>query len=216
MGKKHIKTEQKKKCRLTKGQNYRLKCKEQGRGFNSSGIYSQVHHILCEHAIKDRVESYPQDATIISYIESCLALTEWSINNDDNLIGLPTNAQYILSNGTVPINYPAHNIDHTTDDGYSTEVTRWLQHNLWNTLEAKSEPHEADVQKIKDQLKQGTKHLLTNRGLRTYGTQMGWKLRHDKGYEKKWYQPFSMAKKPRHRHPGVDKSNLTQLFDMLG
>lgn len=213
----HFQKYQKRQSVVTSNGNYRSSCSS---GFNSTPG-SQAHHILPLSSMVARADSKAcQDPTAKEYIENCLWVTAWDINDADNLIGLPTNKQHKQGQGTNPANLPSHQVDHNTAGGYCSEVTSWLEFNLWNTLRAqKSNPHKVDIKTIEGQLKACSRTFrakLISRGARETGTAMCWKLRFDKGYEKRWYRPFSMAAMPRRRHPGLNLPSLKKIFTLLG
>ncbi|MCC6559523.1 MAG: AHH domain-containing protein [Polyangiaceae bacterium] len=222
----HFQKSKKRESRLTRGQNYRKKCKA---GFMRSKKYSQVHHILCDHSVSARMGAYAEmgkTQEYIDYLEDCLWVTPWSINDPSNLIGLPLNEQYRDSNGLVPVNLPSHQVDHNTADGYTAEVSQWLVDNVWDTLTVKKEPHDVDVKKLKELLEKGTdnfKGKLATRGARVGGMLQGipiagtkdcWSHRHELD---DWYMPFSMGLTPSPRFPGVGNDpSLERVFEKLG
>jgi hypothetical protein len=220
-----VKPKERKSTLVRKG-NYQKTCKDAGNGWNSETTRrSEVHHILCEHSLARWKDQFKGDTAKTTYIDNCLWITDWDINKKDNLIGLPRNRQFREVYGNLsesawqPVNLPSHQVDHNTADGYTTEVGKWLKAQIWDKLEEAKGDHKADAETIKKQLEDGSSHfldLLRKRGAREGGTKMGWKLRFDKGYEKKWYQPFSMGKKPLHRHAGKSGSDLTNIFKKLG
>ncbi|WP_437979826.1 hypothetical protein [Sorangium sp. So ce117] len=184
----------------------------------------EVHHILCEHSIETRFGYYKDDPTR-DYIEDCIWITDWDINNANNLIGLPRNRRFRVdwastsdTSRWTPLDVPSHQVDHNTSDGYTKEVSKWLQKNLWDTLSAAKKQHAVDAAKIKRQFVKGEKHFreeLEERGTREPGKLVAWPNRFKEEYEKTWYHPFSMGKKPRHRHPGAPGKVATGLFAKL-
>ena len=223
--KKHLEKGAKRESRLTRGEqygkpgNYRL-------GFAKGQGYHEVHHVLCDHAVSKRAEHYEGlSPTTVDYLEACLWITPWSINNKANLIGLPLNRQYRESRGKRPIDLPSHQVDHNTIDGYTQEVSDYLRANVWNQLRAKKKVHDVDVKKVKQLLEDGTTHfdgVLTKRGGRGVGirgqrgTEAGWTNRFDPRCATSWYAPFSMASAPNHRDPGKDPKDLDAVFNLLG
>lgn len=223
----HFQKDTKRQSYLTRGQSYGKKCRDGKKGFNRSKKYSQVHHILCDHAVSARMESYDDKTQeYIDYLEDCLWVMPWSVNNIDNLIGLPLNEQYRDSNGLLPVNLPSHQVDHNTADGYTREVRDWLAANVWDTLTVKKEPHDVDITKLQKLLEKGVENFagkLTTRGSRKggklngrpiVGTQGCWEHRHELV---KWYMPFSMGSDPSPRFPGVKSDPaLERIFGKLG
>ncbi len=223
MGKKqHKEPRRKRESHLERGQSYKRRCKSANKGFNRGGIFSQVHHILCDHAVARRVEAYKKQDDDGAYMEACLWEVVWSINDLDNLIGLPTSAQYVASSGATPENFVSHTVDHNTTNGYTDEVADWLHKKVWNKLKAKKKVHDTDVQKINSLLESGTRYFageLECRGMRESGagpgTRAGWKHRFEEACEYTWYHPFSMAAVPNHRYPGRDPEDLAEIFELL-
>ncbi len=214
----HIQKTNKRKSKLGKDSKYRANTNT---GFTTGSW--QAHHILCYKSVNDRnIEDNKE------YVEDCLWITDWDLNDAHNMIGLPLNSQYRATDGKVPVNLPSHQVDHNTNDGYRDEVTQWLEDNVWNALNDKKKAHEINAKDIADQLKAGSDHFrtqLTTRGARKKGTIHCWGHRFPTppagvsatGYkqEKKWYYPFSMAKEPNERSPGIDYSRLVNIFKRI-
>ncbi len=188
--------------------------------YDNTGLW-EAHHILCNHSVEGR----QIDDDSKSFVEACLWITEWNLNDAHNMIGLPKNRQYINTLGTKPVNLPSHQIGHNTAKGYTNEVTTYLKDKIWDTLNDKREAHKINAQAIKEELKSGSDHfrkLLGKRGERKKGTLHCWQHRFptppptisSASYvqEEKWYYPFSMAKKPSERHPGIDYELLKKIF----
>jgi len=193
--------------------------------FSAAGIW-EAHHVLCYDSVESREISENED-----YVEACLWITDWNLNDSLNMIGLPKNRQYKQTSGTTPSNLPSHQVDHNTKNGYRDEVTMWLKDNIWDTLNDKRKAHEINAKSIENVLKSASdkfRELIESRGQRKKGTLYCWQHRlptpppalpasAQSSYkqEKKWYFPFSMAKKPNERHPGVDHANLTYIFKKI-
>jgi hypothetical protein len=223
----HFEKPEKRSSILEPDSKYRQTCRSANSGFNSSAERrSEVHHILCNHSVAKRQADYKDDGGVtMKYVENCLWITEWDLNNKDNLIGLPRNRQLRECYGKEPeknwnpVDLPSHQVDHNTADGYTNEVRKWLKANLWDTLNATQKQHKVDAETIKKQLEDGSTHfkkMLISRGSREMGTKICWKLQHDKGYERRWYHPFSMGKKPSHRQSATSKTDMTGIFKKLG
>jgi hypothetical protein len=188
---------------------YRKTCKDPG-DFPTGSIpwRNQIHHILCEHAILDIEPDNDSSGEKREYIDACLCIADYDLNNVDNLRGLPLKSAYVKSQGTIPQNLPCHNVDHNTVDGYTNEVKEWLHNNIWNTLIDQRKKHETSAKVIVAQLNTCTttfKGVLTKRGKRGVkpgGTLINWQNRFDPKNEDTWYEPFSMAKTPTKRSPG--------------
>jgi hypothetical protein len=206
---KHFKKTNERKSVLTRNTGYRKNCSS---GF-VTGLW-QAHHVACHHAVDGR----EIEDEYLEYVENCLWITEWDLNASDNLVGLPVNIQYRMSNGEVPVNYCSHQVDHNTSGGYTDECKQWLKDNLWDTLKDKKKKHEVTAKSIASTLKKCTstfKTKLTKRGKRNGGTKTCWKNRFKDSYENKWYHPFSMAAVPNKRHPGVDTDKWKKMVDIF-
>lgn len=203
----------KRESRLTRSSNYRQTCTawfSPGHTPNFADLW-QAHHVACDHALGGR-EVDPVDR---EYVEQCLWITKWDLNDADNLVGMPLNKQYKRSDGTMPVNLPSHQVDHNTTRGYTDECKDWLKDNLWDTLKAGQDPHTVDPKDIAATLKACTatfKAKLVARGFRSGGTVAAWTTRFDAANERTWYHPFSMGAAPEHRGPGVSTTDLTALF----
>lgn len=202
---------------LTRNSKYRSNTSRGYRG--GGGKCWQAHHILCNHAVEGR--RIPGDSDYVAYVEDCLWITDWNLNNSDNMYGLPTNRQYRLADGRVPLNLPSHMVDHNTSNGYTYECRDWLKNNVWNTLDAKKESHDVDAENLKQLLEDGSdtfRGRILKRGSRKGGTRHCWERRFSSHseHEAKWYFPFSMGAKPNFRHPGASWTILTNIFKKLG
>lgn len=188
--------------------NYRKNCSNpQAMPTGSKPWKNQVHHILCEHAILDIDPDGDSDGKKLAYIDECLCIADYNINDGYNLIGLPLKPAYIKSRGKTPENLPCHEVDHNGGPGfYTDECKEWLHSNVWNTLIDRRKFHTTGPEDIVKALKQCTgvfKGKLTKRGKRgpgPGGTQYSWENRFD--YPNEWFRPFSMADDPHWRSPG--------------
>lgn len=206
MTKKHVDEAKKRLCVLEPDSVYRTTC-----GPLPGCSQWQAHHILSIYALGQR----PRD----EYIEAYLKITNWNCNHKNNLTPLPTKSQYIASRGQNPINIPAHNIDHTSTNGYNDECAVYLQTKVWSKIKKTRKPHETDAQSLAAALNAAStvfKSFLITAGLREGGTQVCWNSRFPKnpGYNPKWYYPFSMSRSPTRRHPGTTRS-LAHIFTMI-
>jgi hypothetical protein len=197
-------------CVLVRKGDYRERCATASKGFNSTiERHSEVHHLVCEHSIAQRGESYP-DAEQGAYIEACLSHVQWDINNIDNLLGLPRNRRFREAYkgpdaAWTPRALPSHQVDHNTLEGYTYQVSEWLRYNIWSRLEMKKKDHSVDIATIKQGLEEGSLYFrekLEGFGIRQGGTVKAWRSRFDAGWEDRWYEPFSMIESPSPRHPG--------------
>lgn len=176
---------------------------------------SNVHHILPVTCMAKRFSNYKKDnPDVATYIERCLDITNWNINDSHNQIRLPKKKQYLATNGKTPSNLPCHDVDHPT---YTDEVSDHLKTKVWDALCANQEPHKVDAKDIKAEL-EGISTLfkgrLATRGNRSPKTADGWTRRHDQDLADSWYRPFSMAEDPQPRSPGSTK-DLSGILDKL-
>ncbi|NTX06629.1 AHH domain-containing protein [Myxococcus sp. CA051A] len=187
-------------------------------GFERPGFW-EAHHIVCVSSVGKRRGDYPKSPPdLADYIEACLWVTPWDINAAHNLIGLPLNRQYRDSDGESPVDLPSHQVDHNTRDGFTDEVSKYLKENVWCSLTAKKKVHDVDIAKLKEELRSASiefRGRLESRGTRKGGTKLCWRSRHDEGFARKWYYPFSMGKTPSHRSPGVAYSLLDSIFKKI-
>jgi len=207
----HFASTYERKSTLTRNSTYR---KDTTEGFIIGEWES--HHIACDHAITGREISGDPDT--VQYVEDCLWITDWNLNNPDNLIGLPTNLQYVESIGKEPINYCSHQVDHNTNGGYTDECKQWLKNNVWDKLNDKREKHDVNAENIKKALEKCTttfKRKLKRRGRREPGTIIGWEKRFEDGYKNFWYLPFSMAQIPNRRNPGINYGDLEKILKKI-
>jgi hypothetical protein len=197
-----------------------------GKGFigGTPGVHWQSHHIVCVSSMGSRIA---KDAATKLKLEKSLYITDWNINKAPNMIGLPQRCQYRLSYGgaedgitnwrvVTPKNKPSHNNDHNTTDGYTDEVSKYLQENIWDKFDASKGDHKADATWLKGQLEDASKHfeeLLIERGKRDPGTVKAWKDRFN--LQPGWEDPFSMADVPTQRSPGKSIGDLTNIFQRL-
>jgi hypothetical protein len=215
---KHIQKTRKRESVLHKTSGYASNC---GSGFQKKG-YCQIHHIVCVTCISSRKSGYPADME--DYLEACLWITKWDLNDAHNLVGLPLNKQYRKSDGKTPVDQPSHQVDHNTRDGYTKEVLDYLKANVWNSLTAKKKVHDVDAATLRQQLRDasdGFRGKLEKRGKRgklgtkAGGTDVCWENRFEAPYKSIWYHPFSMGKTPSKRSPGVSLKRLTSIFKKL-
>lgn len=191
----HIEKTEEQQSVLMRSSNFQANC---SRGWRT-GVNSQIHHVVPCNTVAMRHYDYPPGKT--GYIEDCLWVAPWDINDGANLYGLPLKGQYRHSGGKAPSNLPCHNVDHPK---YSGEVRDWLRDNVWNALNYKKKIHKVDVEKIVDTLKRGSKvHLrfLREYGRRSRGTRHSWAKRHDSNHIDVWFEPFSMSADPTPRNP---------------
>jgi hypothetical protein len=212
---KHLKKPRKRLSKLDKDSKYPTTCKAgMGKPVRDSKKRWQAHHVLSITCMTDarRRKGYPAGADVRKYIDDCLAATEWNINDEPNLLGMPLNFHHRTTDGIQP--YPSHQADHNTADGYTKEVSDWMQENVWSTLQAKKQIHKVDVKTIKTELENTSKHfrglLMDTHPMRDLGTHESWKQRFQR--LNSWFKPFSMATVPLPRKPGKSPTNFTDLF----
>lgn len=216
---------------LWRDSNYRANTAS---GF-TGGLW-QAHHILCNHSVTQANIAEAIPAADLPFAEDCLWITDWNLNNAHNMIGLPTNWQYRLSDGKVPTNHPSHQVDHNTTDGYTDECTDWLKDNVWNKIKDKGKDHQANATNMQGVLKGASDHFrgeLAKRGTRPdgKGTAHCWAHRFPTSppsatpaeqasyqQEPKWYFPFSMAldEHVNERAPGIDWGKIAETLRKIG
>ncbi len=208
---------------------YQQRCLDAKRGFNfvppegERNRRSEVHHIVCEHAMRRWKTTYASDPKKVEYISDCLSHVDWDINDVENLIGLPRNRHFKEayvgpSDSWEPKMLPSHHVDHLTADGYSDQVDKWLTKNVWKALDAQRKSHKVDPKDIKSQLEECTrifKKQLVDCGAREGGTVQGWKNRFEDDWETRWYRPFSMIPEPSERARGTSPEVLTGVFKKM-
>jgi hypothetical protein len=193
---------------------------------NTPGTHWQSHHIICISSMGSR------DVTKIK-LEQGLYITEWNINEEPNMIGLPQKCQYRQSYGDAeaetlvnpaagaakwaaaePHNLPAHNVDHPM---YTDEVTIELENRIWSKFDEAKGDHAADAEWLLKKLKKFSEDfqkLLLGRGGRPPGTVNAWQQRVTLGMGN-WEAPFSMAATPALRNVGIGIGNLTNIFKLM-
>ncbi len=161
----------------------------------------EVHHILCVKACSD--STFPDDATPadITFIRSCLAISDWDINAEPNTIGLPTKQAYV-SDFTVAWNLvPCHQVDH---DLYLKEVEVFVKDKIWKSLKKAQDEkacEELTPENIAGKFTAGSrlwKVLLIVRGKLQGGTKacLDYCASGQPNpiiNDQNWYVPFSMA-----------------------
>jgi hypothetical protein len=212
----HMKKPKKRLSKLEKSSNYAKACAAgMAKPATNSKKLWQAHHILSITCMAKRKADYPDDKDTKKYIEDCLYCANWDINAEPNLLGMPLNLHHRRTEGIVPI--PSHQVDHNTAGGYTKDVSKWLQKNVWSTLQAKKQIHKVDVKKIEDQLKGCSTWFLglltVDHPSRDLGTFLSWKHRFDR--LDSWFEPFSMAITPNPRRPGKSPTNFKELFKKI-
>jgi hypothetical protein len=212
---KHIAKTRQRKVVTERVSGYPARCTT---GFRREG-YWQAHHIVCVSSVGKRRVDYPKEPPeLADYLEACLWVTPWDINDGKNLIGLPLNSQYRDSNGKEPGDLPSHQVDHTSREGYTHEVSNYLMENVWRCLTAKKEVHEVDVATLKRELEEVSdefRQRLIDRGGRQGGTKLCWEKRFEEGFKRTWYHPFSMGRNPSPRFPGVSLQLLENVLKKI-
>jgi len=97
-----------------------------------------------------------------------------------------------------PVNECMHNSRYSEHYLYNKEVRKWLNENVWSTLQENKEKHKFKGKPILGQLQDGESHFrgeLITRGSRKgakcgKGTKKCWE---NKKTDKSWFLPFSMA-----------------------
>jgi len=135
------------------------------------------------------------------FIKKCLMITDWNINAEPNLVGLPVKAVYWLpeiERGGGWEEWPCHQVDH--NPYYNDEVTADLS-KMWKNMHGNAEECKVDEQTMKTALEAKSKkwlRFLGTRAKRAGGVAHCWK---HKDTLTDWYHPFSMADPPQPRQP---------------
>jgi hypothetical protein len=217
MGKndRHMTVPQDSKSKIAKGSSYRKNCENHRFPNENKPWPNEVHHILCEHAIKAFSKAdIPYEDFL--YIKRCLRITDdpggpngkWDIDSPKNLIGLPLKIAVTQKN-QIDLNLPCHNYDHNTKRGYTWEVKDYLHNRVWKNLKAAQGGHDVQPENIRKQLDNCIEHFKKlldpankgARGRRNGGTRKSWERRFEPSQKDRWFEPFSMAKDPTPKRP---------------
>lgn len=204
----------------------------------------QFHHVLPVTSLSDakiNVKDKQKD-----YIHNCMVMTEWDINKQPNMIGLPTKGPYLnadkatakgetLANlmaldpalaefGSLP-NLPCHLNDH---DIYTQEVIDELNDVLWPNI--KADPKDCkdqgkDIKSLLEARSKARKKFLIKKGKSYGGAAKCW-INRETTKRSVWFIPMSMADDHRECEPppnynkrgrGVKaKKWLTDVFSWSG
>lgn len=210
------------------------KCNK-GFGYVTNRWCAQIHHILPVSSLqRGHLNVPPND---IDFIDNCIKITDWNINEHYNTIGLPLkNAFYKLDENkyfTLPTakdtwtvfdnwdGLPCHQVDH---DLYTKDTYKKLKMLVWDKLKNESEDCKIDLVDAQTHFTNAAKfyhNILKNRGsgsnVGTPGTRQCWTNRLKKEYEDRWYKPFSMAPTGQIRKREAPPQNLSpSLVEKLG
>ena len=118
---------------------------------------------------------------------------------------------------TVP-DLPCHDNDHPS---YTEELIQYLKRQIWQPLAQEKKACNVNGKSIRSQLESASSHwrqFLVKRGAEHGGAAHCWVKRHEPGYDKFWYIPFSMnpgtprkAKPP----PKLPKKNQAEWLEKL-
>lgn len=126
---------QKKEDGMPSPKNYRSSCKSGKRGY--LGPRHEAHHILPQTSIEESVLDSTKDKEYLSDVQY---ITDWHINREINMIGLPHFHAYALYYGG------KEKIDDTTDTEKEKELASWFNkfressRKRWLELVIKSPP----------------------------------------------------------------------------
>ena len=181
----------------------------------NSGGQCQVHHVLPVCTLQDGNINI-KGAEKMDFIHKCMAMTQWNINEQPNLIGLPTKQPYAQADreaatrgataaslkalsawlgnrGALP-DLPCHLYGH---DKYNDDVIDQLNEYLWPELLKNRKKCEDSGQDIKDLLEdhsEDRKDWIKTRGSEHGGAADCWVNREMK--RSVWYIPLSLAPDP--------------------
>jgi hypothetical protein len=145
-----------------------------------------------------------------NYIYRCLYVSQWNINGgnkfsdpkgQNNMVRLQTMSAYTKRYAATLVKfkppYPVNECSHSGTYGehyrYNIEVNKWLEANVWSTLQEDKVKHKLKGKDIKSLLTNGHNYFrgqLTVRGSRPPQTINGWLTRKQ---NPRWALPFSMA-----------------------
>lgn len=199
----------------------------------------EAHHLLCVAAVTEHIVGCTRISKVVKE-------TDWCINNTVNMFAMPLwghtikyyctiewksffeeHTPWFLDKKGPPkfANIPMHDQDH---DLYIEEVEKKLIAIAKQVKTAKKQ-HKIEVSKLKDRLDAEARHfrgeLQTRGSTRCGGTHKAWQDA-KKAYNDwasggtppslKWYEPFSMAAKPRKRYfPGLRKKMIDRANSFL-
>lgn len=167
-----------------------------------------AHHILpvtCFNPIKCN----PKSKTY--YVRRCLWVSQWNINGgnkfsepkgSNNMVRLPTFSAYTKRYASTlakfkqpvsPVNECSHSGTYGEHYRYNIEVHKYLEDNVWTTLQEDKAKHKNKGKNIKGLITTAHGYFrgeLVRRGGRAPGTVNGWL---NKKTDKCWALPFSMA-----------------------
>jgi hypothetical protein len=200
------------------GDEHRNKCKK---GYIHLSTYSNIHHIVCVSSMADgTIKGYVPDDAQFEFIQNCLAVTNWNINDEPNVVGLPKKQAYVDKAAEPPSwdGWACHQVDHHT---YLTKVSQRLFDQIWVTCQDVAQDCKVKGTAIAGQLKDESDYWLKKLGGR--GTAVAWATRENN--PDTWYKPFSMDHiSPSKRKPPPDwaknfsskmLSRLSELFEMV-
>jgi hypothetical protein len=170
------------------------------KGYKLQYPLMQVHHVLPVECLAEATieANLAPDAAV--FIKKCLMITDWNINAEPNLVGMPVKSVYWLSTAQTAgwEEWPCHLVDH--NPYYNLEVTADLD-KMWKNMHGNAEECKVDGTTMKMALEAKSKKWLGrlgSRAKRAGGVAHCWK---NKETLADWYHPFSMADPPQPRQP---------------
>ncbi len=200
----------------------RANCGGQGYVFGSDSAKGQCefHHVLPISSVQDGVILGGKDATALDYIKKCMAATTWDINEQPNLLGLPTKGPYESADretakgrtlaelkalspansdfGALP-DLPCHLNDH---DKFTQAVIDRFNQEIWPRVLKRGKQCDNKARSLRATLRAESDHwkgFLKGRGTEQGGAADCWVNRHSKASV--WYIPLSMAPVPTKTDP---------------
>jgi hypothetical protein len=179
-------------------------------GYKVTG-HNQVHHALCVYACSN--STFPKGLTDdeFAFIMLCLAPTDWDINKEPNVIGLPLKTAYVsLPDDPGWDKLPCHQVDH---DIYLKDVNSYVTDQIWTAIKEAQEAEaceQLDGKTIQALFNTGSKKwrgFLVKRGSTNGGTKaaLAYCLNPPPPgtatpfNDSNWYIPFSMGSTSRQR-----------------
>jgi hypothetical protein len=176
-----------------------------------------AHHILPVTCFNP-IEVKPKDK--MAYVRRCIWVSQWDINGgnrfkfakgQNNMVRLPLYSAYFKSypasamaqfkRSAYPVNECMHNSRYSEHYLYIKEVRKYLNDEIWSTLQEDKKKHKNKGKDILSQLRAAEAYFrgeLERRGNRTTakgnsGTKECW---FNKKTDPQWTLPFSMAADP--------------------
>jgi len=202
--------------------NWKIKRNRNGRehidncatGYGLPYPLMQVHHIVPVETMADATIEDTLTSDEADFVKKCLMITEWNINAEPNVVGMPVKRVYWLATAQTAgwELWPCHLVDH--NPYYNKEVIDDLN-GLWRELKGAAEECDVTGETIADALKAKSTKWRTTLGARAKrggpgdagGILYCWEHREELS---DWYRPFSMTESPQPRQAPKDWAKLSK------